>query len=449
MIHLRILVCLLQVFRAADNFNDGLDSLLEVQRDRAGSFAAAIFEPLDHPDVWGLDQQESTDLRFLTAYLPLGDLAVMDGASLVENVQMAREAVRRFSWGKELSEGLYRHFVLPHRISQEPFVPGWRKSFLEQLTPRVKGLTMEQAALEVNHWCHEVATFKQTTGRDQDPMTTIRTGYGRCEEEMILAIAALRSIGIPARQCYTPYWPHTDNNHAWVEVWVDGKWYYLGACEPKLELGDAWFTRSAARAMLVVSTAYGDYRGDEPVLRRYDRSTLINSTAVYGKTRDLTVTLLDPRGKSVKDKPVLFSLFNYGGFMPALALHTDQNGVCRVVCGRGDWIITAGDEKRSAVFHCTADDDDVTLQLSVDRPIEQFTSVDYTPPPPPPRNTIVSPDIRKKRRKEKPCGEGPLTTVMDVPRPGPGICTVHYLCVSHGGTSNSQPHFPSTFAKVR
>ena len=35
------------------------------------------------------------------------------------------------------------------------------------------------------------------------------------------------------RQGYTPRWAHTDDNHAWVEAWVNGKWYFLGACEPE------------------------------------------------------------------------------------------------------------------------------------------------------------------------------------------------------------------------
>ena len=32
-----------------------------------------------------------------------------------------------------------------------------------------------------------------------------------------------------SRQVYTPRWAHTDDNHAWVEAWVNGKWYFLGA----------------------------------------------------------------------------------------------------------------------------------------------------------------------------------------------------------------------------
>ena len=74
---------------------------------------------------------------------------------------------------------------------------------------------------------------------------------GRCGEESTLLVAALRSVGIPARQVYTPRWAHTDDNHAWVEAWADGKWYFLGACEPEPVLNLGWFNAPASRGMLM------------------------------------------------------------------------------------------------------------------------------------------------------------------------------------------------------
>jgi hypothetical protein len=319
---------------------DTLDSLLADNRVRAGVRAADLYRPLDRPDTSVLCENQVEDYRFLLANLPLSDLAAMTASDLVWNIHLARQAKKTMPWGCTYSQDFFRSFVLPHRVSQEPFVR-WRKQFFEEIAPRVKDLSMENAILEVNHWCHEKATYKPTDGRDQDPLTTIRSGFGRCEEEMILTICALRSVGIPARQCYTPYWAHSDDNHAWVEAWADGKWYYLGACEPAQELNQAWFSGPAQRAMLVVSTAYGDYNGDEPVLRRYGRSTLINSTSVYGPTRELSVKVVDKQGKPTNDVRVVFSLWNYGTLMPAMGVPTDQEGIARLVCGKGDWFISA------------------------------------------------------------------------------------------------------------
>lgn len=65
-------------------------------------------------------------------------------------------------------------------------------------------------------------------------------------------------VGIPARQCYVPRWAHCDDNHAWVEVWADGDWHYLGACEPEPVLDKGWFTAAASKAMLVHAKAFSD-----------------------------------------------------------------------------------------------------------------------------------------------------------------------------------------------
>jgi transglutaminase-like putative cysteine protease len=359
---------------------DNLDSLLTVQRLRAGSRADALFTPLTQPESQ-VSAVEKADYKFLLAYLPLADLASLDAATLLENIRLARRARSEFSWGPQITDELFRHFVLPHRVSQEPFVNGWRSQFFAVLAPRLKNLSMTDAALEVNHWCHEVATYKPSDGRDQDPLTTIRAGLGRCEEEMILAIDALRSVGIPARQCYTPYWAHTDDNHAWTEVWADGAWHYFGACEPEPILNRGWFSNAATRAMLVVSTAYGDYYGNEPVLKRYGSTTLVNSTAVYGKTHTLHVTLVDGQAKPVPQAKVIFNLFNYGCFMPAVALTTDSRGQVTIVCGQGTWFLTAGTDSAAALATATAADTALTMTLAPTASLPRFTTAEYIPPP--------------------------------------------------------------------
>ena len=73
---------------------------------------------------------------------------------------------------------------------------------------------MYDAVLEVNHWCHEKANYQPSDARTSSPLATVKTAYGRCGEESTFLVAALRSVGIPARQVYTPRWAHTDDNHA-------------------------------------------------------------------------------------------------------------------------------------------------------------------------------------------------------------------------------------------
>ena len=188
-----------------------------------------------------LCRAEREAMQFLYAYMPYSDLADYTPDFFLDQVRYAFTARKQMPWGKAIPEDIFRHFVLVYRVNNENLDTA-RMAFYHALKERVQGMTMEEAALEVNHWCHEHVAYRAADSRTSAPLATMRTSLGRCGEESTFAVTALRSVGIPARQCYTPRWAHCDDNHAWVEVWVanpDGKggqWKFLGACEPDPEL---------------------------------------------------------------------------------------------------------------------------------------------------------------------------------------------------------------------
>lgn len=115
-----------------------------------------------------------------------------------ENVALSLQARREMPWGKTVPEREFKHFVLPVRVNNENLDDS-RKVFYAELKNRVKNLSMQDAILEVNHWCHEKVTYRPTDGRTSSPLASVCTAYGRCGEESTFLVAALRSVGIPAR----------------------------------------------------------------------------------------------------------------------------------------------------------------------------------------------------------------------------------------------------------
>jgi hypothetical protein len=111
------------------------------------------------------------------------------------------------------------------------------------------------------------------------------------ERNRHFTVAALRTAGIPARQVYTPRWAHCDDNHAWVEVWIDGEWFYMGACEPEPVLDRGWFTEPARRSMLIHTKAFGHYTGNENVIRNEKRHSIINNLEKYAATKLLVCSV--------------------------------------------------------------------------------------------------------------------------------------------------------------
>lgn len=325
--------------------------------------------------------EEEEALKFLYAYMPIADITDYTKAYHLNNVRTALRTRKEMPWGNKVPELLFRHFVLPMRVNNEP-LDSSRTIFYRELKERVKGLSMKDAILEVNHWCHEKVTYEPSDSRTSSPLQSIRTGRGRCGEESTFTVSALRAIGIPARQVYTPRWAHTDDNHAWVEAWADGKWYFFGACEPEPVLNLGWFNAPASRAMLMHTRAFGDYQGPEEVMLRTNNFTEINLIDNYGSAARVDFKVIDMEGKPVDDAKVEFKIYNYAEFVTAVSKYTDRQGDTFLSAGKGDMIVWASKDGRFGYTKVSfGKDKNVTIQLAYDEkhtPKEQ--DLDIIPP---------------------------------------------------------------------
>lgn len=310
---------------------------VEEKRQLAAGRAQELFSVFDQVQ----DLEERVALEFLYAFMPLVDLADYSGELFLQHVRHSLQTKRVVPWGEKVSGELFLHFVLPYRISNET-IEDYRPYFFNELYERVKDQSMADAISETNHWCHEKATYIAADPRTASPLTLVRTARGRCGEESALLVTALRSLGIPARQVYTPRWAHTDSNHAWVEAWADGEWFFLGACEPEPHLNMGWFNGPARRAMLIHTRVPGTiYAGPEEQVQVKDDYTELNLLPNYVSTQPLQVRVKHGNGEPAQGANVEFQVFNYGGFSSLVRLVTDQAGQVTLTTGKGDLLVHA------------------------------------------------------------------------------------------------------------
>ncbi len=287
-----------------------------------------------------LSVEQSDALKFLYAFMPLSDLADYNGDFFLANINKALLTRSESIWGKQIPEDIFLHYVLPPRINNEN-LDSFRIVYYSEIKERIKGLRLKEAALEINHWCHEKVIYKAADIRTSAPMSTILSARGRCGEESTFTVAALRTAGIPARQVYTPRWAHNDDNHAWVEIWENGEWYYFGACEPEPVLDRGWFTEQARRAMLVHTKSFGAQYGKENTINLFKNYTDVNNLAKYAETKELIVVVSNKDGERVKNAIVDYKLYNYAEFYTLASVPTDQNGISRFQTGFGDLLVWA------------------------------------------------------------------------------------------------------------
>lgn len=309
------------------------------------------------------------ELRFIQTALP-DDWAVYPRSlfeAFAAHAAMLRSTV---SWCASLSREAYEQYVLCPRVNDED-LSDHRALFYSQLWERVKDLEQEEAVLEVNRWCHEQASYQAQDDRTASPLTVYRCGSGRCGEESAFLVAALRSVGLPARQVYAPRWSHCDDNHAWVEVLCHGKWRFLGACEPEPILDRGWFNTAASRAMLVHSRTFGpvsDAALHGATLGREGQALYHNQTPRYAHTKEYIF-------RAQPGETITLEVLNEARFCPIAHLTAGVDGFVRVELGIGDLHLSAGAQE--AFCHGETEDG---AELTAPLPCPEWATFDFRAP---------------------------------------------------------------------
>lgn len=394
----------------------------------------------------GCTPEEQILMKFFYGTMPLRDMAEYDFETFSDFVRHGIWLRETMEWCRNLPEEIFLNDVLYYRINSEN-IEKCRPFFYEKLKDRIQGKSLEEAVLEINYWCAEHCAYEASDLRTISPMGMYRAGAGRCGEESVFAVTAFRSVGIGARQVYAPWWSHCDDNHAWVEVYVDGTWQFLGACEPEETLNQGWFVNASSRALLIHARRFSDfgrkfsaagcsqakqetetagrvvqtYFGNEEVsgemewYREGELPCYQNVTAGYAKTRRLQITVTEPDGSPAKDASVFAEVLNGAEYRPIAVLKTDWEGKAALSMGLGTihlWAVKEGriTEKLLDVSECSQ----VHLRIDACRMEEasqeiiqsgkffqraegefaQWSDIDFHAP----GETLLKPEILKRQR---------------------------------------------------
>jgi len=282
--------------------------------------------------------KEWTD--FLLYAMPDVDLVNFKSDDFIAYFDALKKNYNRVGWRNKIDDNLFYYYILPHRVSQEP-LENFTAHYADTLYNLVKNTkNMRDAVFRINEWVFTKMKYEPTEQWDQNATTTIKRGIGRCEEMSILFIKALRTVCIPCRHTYTPWWPFTNSNHAWVEVWVDGAWHSLGGGE-LTDLDNVWFRIPSQRAAIIKSVVYGEMaEGKEIIDRKDNKVTIINSTPNYGDVVELNIQI-NKNNIPVESAQVSINVYNYSSLVPVGSKKTDNNGYVKWVVGKTDLFVYA------------------------------------------------------------------------------------------------------------
>ena len=372
-----------------------------------------VFEETDKK-IKEQEPETALALKYLYMAMPCSDMGNYEFEVFLDYAKNSVELWHKSEGVRALPEKIYLNYVLYHRVNEEEIAPCRTlfakeiQSFMEENGNAALLGTEDRkkAAIEVNYWCAQEATYHCTDDRTLSAVTVYRRGNGRCGEESVFTVNAMRSVGIPARQVYAPKWSHCDDNHAWVEIWNEGQWYFLGACEPLPILNKGWFTNASSRAMMVHSRWFDMEDSDEEKIGQDGMVTMLNELSRYAAVTEFKVKVMDEDGNPAVGAEVSFEVLNYSEFSPVAEGITGEDGTCSFTTGLGSLAVQIS-WKGSCVcaFADTREQKEICVELGKNKvQKEAWQAVDMIAPVDTPVNTDMPTEEQTEegnRRLEK------------------------------------------------
>jgi hypothetical protein len=195
------------------------------------------------------EKKQKEAAAFLIAYMPEKDLKSLSSEFILGQLNGAFKVREEFDWCKNLPDSIFLNEVLPYYNLDENR-DNWREDFYNRFSPYVKDCkTIYEAIDSVNLNIMEELGVEYNTKRSAvniSPFQAIKEQMATCTGLSFLLVNAFRSVGIPARIAGTPLWTNMRGNHSWVEVWIDGEWYFTEYYPDALN--KSWFLADAGKA---------------------------------------------------------------------------------------------------------------------------------------------------------------------------------------------------------
>ena len=156
------------------------------------------------------------------------DSNIITADFLIDNIERAFDVWQNGEWATHISFDDFCEYILPYKATEVQPLDDWRsyckdtlKADLDTLhfCDRYKNSAFHAATkvskeiINLNQQYYPNGGAKAIPIRDIKTMLSLPTGS--CDEYSTLALAAMRSKGIPVMEDYTPQWPFQPQSHSW------------------------------------------------------------------------------------------------------------------------------------------------------------------------------------------------------------------------------------------
>ena len=166
----------------------------------------------------------------------------------------------------------------------------WREDFYNRFIETArKNTSVEETAVDLNAKIYQEFTLEFTVTDFRkviySPYESIERGYVSCAESALMLVNACRSVGIPARLIFIPYWVQFAGGHVWLEVYDKGQWHYMSSFDPS-RFDDTWFAGYASET----DTSKPEHRLYAPSFKKTDVHILYGPDVSFTDVTDRYVS---------------------------------------------------------------------------------------------------------------------------------------------------------------
>ena len=259
--------------------------------------------------------EQKAGVAFLIAHMQKKDLSTLSSEFILENSEWAYKARKTFPWAKSVPEDIFLNEVMPY-ASLDETRDAWRSGFYARFEPYVRRCSNIYEAIDsINKTIQEETGVEYNTQRsivNISPFQAIEESMATCTGLSFLLVNAFRSVSIPARLAGTPMWTNMRGNHSWVEVWIDGEWYFTEYYPDALN--KSWFLTDAGKAdpenpiHWIYAVSYKPSDTHFPLVWDQDDTTIHAENVT---DRYITLYQEQLKGQELKEDEVMVSIVLY------------------------------------------------------------------------------------------------------------------------------------------
>jgi hypothetical protein len=259
------------------------------------------------------------------------DSHILTSGFLIDNIERAF-SVWSGEWSTHISFADFCEYILPYKGTELQPIDNWREYARDML----------KGDLDTLHYCdlYRHSAFQAATvvsreiircnvqewpfgGLNAIPVKNIRTlanlPFGACEDYSVLALAVMRSKGIPVAEDFTPQWPFQPQAHAWNIVLTNSgrhKVFSAGSSNPgELHNPDTKMAKVFRRTYAINREIMVIQKAEKYIPYTFRNYFLRDVTDEYQETVDVEIKI-PSEYKKVKHKYAYLAVFDNKEWIP-------------------------------------------------------------------------------------------------------------------------------------